>query len=201
MGALLGDFLRITMSSFMFDQTILNVLYYRVTSIAGFTDDGYEACLDDFVDNILEPVQLATSTDFRFDSLYLQNISNGIDIATRNIGLDGSIGAGSLPSFVNYTFRLQRETVATRNGYKRFAGVPESYVTGNTYTGPGGLIDTIEQGLALDLLSGLVSIAEPVIMKRPLPTIVPSSHPYSSIGGSDFRGIGTQNTRKGGGWT
>lgn len=201
MAASLGDFLRITVTGDMFDQTILNVFYYRVVSLTGFTNDGYEALADDFQSKVISPVRLATSSDYVFRDMLVQNVTNEIDIYTETLNLAGQQLLSALPSFVCYTFRLQRESVFTRNGYKRFAGVPESFVTGNEYVGTQTLIDNIAAGLYADLTSGLALLAEPVIMKRPLPTPVPSSHPYSSIGGADFRGIGTQNTRKGGGWT
>lgn len=201
MAAVLGDFLRITMRGTLFDQTILNVFYYRVVSITGFSNDGYQAILDEFEANVWDNVRPIISSDYTLLDNAVQNVTNEIDILTQNVNQAGSVLVGSLPSYVCYTFRLQRETVATRNGYKRFAGVPESLVTGNNYIGSLASLVAVQDGLKADLISGVAGLAEPVIMKRPLPSPVPSSHPYASIGGSDFRGIGSQNTRKGGGWT
>lgn len=203
MAAALGDFLRFDLFGRLFGQDILNVFYYRVTSLTGFTDDGYDALLGEFQGTVMDNVVSMLSQDFKFRELVITNVTNGVDFVTQTFGASeyfGEIESPSLPSYVCFTFRLQRETLTTRNGYKRFAGCPESSVSGNEVTANLAVIPAIEAGLASDLVSGLATLCEPVIVKRPLPTLVPSSHPYSSIGGCDFRGIGSQNTRKGGGW-
>lgn len=203
MAAVLGDFLQITVLGRIFSQDVLNVYYYRVVSVTGFTNEGYETILDEFEETVITPVLAATSADYDVQEITVRNVTNGLDflVHTFAVGaLEGTSASPALPSYVNYTFRLQRESLVTRNGYKRFTGVPEDLVTGNTFVGSSALTTAIENGLKADLVSGVATLAEPVIMKRPLPTLVPSSHPYASIGGCDFRGIGSQNTRKAGSW-
>lgn len=203
MAASLGDFLRTTVTAELFGQNILNIFYWRVTSITGLTGDYLSAINDELELNLITPMSDIQSSDLQYREILTQNVTNGIDFAVKTYTADelaGTHPTASLPSFVTLTFRLQRESLVTRNGYKRLSGIPENLVTGNDYVGSTVEIDAIEAAFSADIVIGIATIAEPVILKRPLPTIVPTSHLYSSIGGCDFRGVGSQNTRKGGGW-
>ncbi len=85
----------------------------------------------------------------------------------------------------------------TRNGYKRFAGLSEANVSGNTLVGLDTPVANLQTALAADIMLSVVSVAEPVIVKRPIVAPV-TSYLYSSIGSATFRSVGTQNSRKAG---
>lgn len=200
MAGALGDLIQLVDNQSYLGQQVLNVYYYRITAITGLFD-GYLSELNDYWDaNVLLPICDIQSDGLAHNSREWRNISNGVDLF-----VDGTVVEGRLtttegaetPSYLSAGFLLQRESLATRNGYKRFAGIPEASVQGNTYVGLGADILTLQTALAGDLNIDLFSVAEPVIVKRPI--VVPvEDYIYSSIGSAIFRGLGTQNTRKAG---
>jgi hypothetical protein len=198
--AVLGDLLQLVDNQSYLGQQVLNVYYYRVTATLGLADP-YLADLNSYwEDNVLDPIIQIQGDGLVHQSREWRNISNGTDLFVESTAVPGanSVAESSeLPSYVSLGFLLQRESLATRNGYKRFAGLTENFVEGNTWTGSTTSIDNIETALAGDLNIGILAVAEPVIVKRPI--VVPvGSYIYSSIGAASFRGLGTQNTRKAG---
>lgn len=199
MAASLGDLLQYTFKGRLFGQQCLNVFYYRVVSVTGFLNDGYTAVADVITDTIIENVRVIQSVDYAWEGYEYRNLTNGIDFGSRTFdapGLQGNSVTASLPSYVSWTFRLLRESLTTRNGYKRFAGVGEGDVSGNTSLLTAAAINNVTAALAADIYLNLALVAEPVIVKRPIPNPALVGYVYSSVGGADFRGIGSQNTRK-----
>lgn len=197
MGALLGDLLRFTDRQTFLGQTVLNVYFYRVTSITGLDDTYLDVLGGWFKDNVVSPVAALQSASVSHTELFLENLSNGVDILTYDDGfpIAGEASGDALPPYASYGFQLLRESRTTRNGYKRFAGVTEANQDDGIYTGGGTAITDVEDALAADVVIGLATVAEPVIVKRPFDVPVVTFE-YASIGGALFRGIGTQNTRK-----
>lgn len=196
--AALGDLLQITDFQTYLSQQVLNVYYYRVTSITGL-DGGYlEAIGDWFKDNVLAAVVNVQVDGLLHVTRDIRNLSNGVDLYTDSEVIPGAgdVSATSFsPSYVSLGFLLRRESLTTRNGYKRIAGVPEQNITGNQWDGPTDVLSDIEIALAMDVVIGLATIAEPVIVKRPIDVPV-GEYEYSSVGSASFRGLGTQNSRK-----
>jgi len=198
--AVLGDLIQLVDNQSYLGQQVLNVYYYRVTATLGLADP-YLADLDSYwEDNVLDPIIQVQVDALAHNSREWRNVSNGTDLFVNSTVVNGAndvTDATLLPSYVSLGFLLQRESLATRNGYKRFAGLQDTFVEGNTWTGSPTSIINIETALAGDLNIGLLSVAEPVIVKRPISVPV-TSYVYSSIGSCSFRGLGTQNTRKAG---
>lgn len=200
MGAELGDLIQLVDNQSYLGQQVLNVYYYRVTASLGLADPYLNLLNDAWSDTVLTPVKAVQSAALEHVSREWRNLTNGVDLFT-----DAEVipGAGSatptslMPSYVSIGFLMQRESLATRNGYKRFAGMNEANISGNTWVGGAGFLTDIAAGLASDLFITLASVAEPVIVKRPITTPV-TSYVYSSVGGASFRSIGTQNSRKAG---
>lgn len=199
MGTVLGDLIRIVDNQTLFGQALMNVYYYRVTTVTPQTNDVYEVMLDWFEDNIIANVGALQSDELNHNMLQLVNLSNNIDIVERPIDIDGGQSATSEdtePSYVTVGYKLVRESLVTRHGYKRFSGIVNGNIDGNTYTADPEYVHDIEEALAADMMSGVATIAEPVIVKHPIPAPPISSYEYSSIGAAQLRGVGTQNTRK-----
>nr|CRY97733.1 hypothetical protein [uncultured prokaryote] len=199
MGTVLGDLLQITDFQTYLSQQVLNVYYYRVTTVTPQTNDAYEIYLDHLENEIIPAVAAVQVNTLVHESLELRNLSNGIDIVSRVVGTSGALSGGSglsTPSYVAVTFRLLRESLTTRNGYKRFGGIADGYIDGNEFTPGAGEVADIEAALAADVTSGIATIGEPVIVKRPIPSVPITSYDYSSIGEAQLVGMGTQNTRK-----
>jgi len=155
---------------------------------------------DFWEDNVLPPILELQVNDLTHVSREWRNLSNGIDLFVQADVIPGipSGGAEASTSYLSWGFMLVRETLATRNGYKRFAGVPEGFYSGN-FANPAIApeLEAVEEALALDIMAGIVTLAEPVIVRRPIEPPV-GVYTYSSVGSAQFRGLGTQNTRKAG---
>lgn len=182
----------------MLSQQVLNVYYYRVTSITGLTDAAYAAFDAWFTANLITPIKAIQVSALVHTAIQIRNLTNGLDYYENAYSVAGTRATTTtsvLPPNVTHTFRLVRESLATRNGYKRYAGVDEQDITSGTSILSSTLSNAIIAALKMDYISGAVTLAEPVIPKRPI--VVPTgSYVYSSIGDAQYRGIGTQNTRK-----
>lgn len=198
MAATLGDLIQVTDFQTYLEQQVLNVYYYRITSVTGL-GDGYLSDLNDiFIPTVLEPCLELQVSQLSHVSREWRNLSNGTDLFTDSVEYPGVLSVSStalLPSYVSLGFLMRRETLATRNGYKRIAGIPDTAVNGNDVTYGGSQIADFETAIAADLVGGLITLAEPVIVKRPIEVPV-GSYVYSSVGSGQFRGVGTQNSRK-----
>lgn len=200
MAAALGDLLQLVDTQSYLGQQVLNVYYYRVVAITGLGDNYLEALNGYWEEGILSKVTNLQVDDLLHTSREWRNMSNGSDLYANNTVVPGGnvvTDSALTPSFVSAGFLLRRESLVTRNGYKRFAGLPEQDIQGNTWVGDPDFITELEAALAADLVGGLVTLAEPIIVQRPIVAPV-GAYNYSSIGSAQFRGIGTQNSRKAG---
>lgn len=198
MAALLGDLIQVIDNQVYLAQQVLNVYYYRITATLGL-GDGYLSDMNAwFGDVVLDAVTGIQLEGVQHVSREWKNLSNGVDLFVDGTVVDGQIaGAFStyLPSYVSLGFILRRESLATRNGYKRLAGISDTLVNGNDYVGSAPALAAIESAFAADVTDGLATIAEPIIVRRPITPPV-ASYVYASIGSSSFRSVGTQNSRK-----
>jgi hypothetical protein len=196
----LGDLIQVVDNQSYLGQQVLNVYYYRITSVTPLLDPYMGAMSEWFDANVVAAVRELQVNTLLHVSREWRNLSNGTDLFTETTVIPGdqaTSDATSTPSYVSAGFMLQRESLLTRNGYKRFAGIPEGSISGNTYTEGSTFIDAVEAALAADIVVGIATIAEPVIVKRPIEVPV-GEYVYSSIGSAQFRSLGTQNTRKAG---
>lgn len=196
----LGDLLQLVDNQSYLGQQVLNVYYYRVVAITGLTSNYLEVLNNHWEEGVLSKILKVQVDDLKHVSREWRNMSNNTDLYTNTTVVEGDVTASAAmltPSFVSLGFLLRRESLATRNGYKRIAGLPDDAIDGNAWTGTNSDIVAIENALAADLSEGLTTLVEPVIVKRPIVAPV-GSYVYSSIGAAEFRGIGTQNSRKAG---
>lgn len=198
MAAVTGDLIRITDKQTYLGQECLNVYFYRIGDVTALVGD-YLAILGGwFRDNVMGRVINIQAAGVSHTGLFLENLSNGVDIETftDDFPVSGQMGdAAGMPPFVSFGFEMLRESRVTRNGYKRYVGVCETQVTDGIFVGDESDIALIETALGSDIHIGLVTEAAPVIVKHPV--IVPAgTYLYSDISAGVFKGIGTQNTRK-----
>jgi len=199
--AVLGDLLKVVDVQTYLGQEVLNIYWYRVTSVTGFLDEGYEAIADWFEDNVIVPVTQIQASALTHTAIRLYNMSNGIDFYEKPIDVDGAQTAAAitlLPSYVSIGFKLVRESLVTRNGYKRIGGLFDGQVDGNNFNIDAAARTDIEEAMAADIVLGVVTTAEPVIVKHPIGSAPIASYLYSSIGSAQMTRVGTQNTRKAG---
>ncbi len=198
MTAVTGDLIRITDQQTLLGQQVLNVYFYRVNETTTLTGDYLAVIGGWFVPNVVTPVAAMQEVHLSHNSLFLENLSNGVDIESYTTGLPilgAATGDDCMPPFVSYGYQLLREERNTRNGYKRFAAVPESLVTDGVYIGSMTPIHTIEAALGADIVLGIIHALAPVIVKHPV-SVPAGAYIFSNISAGIFKGIGSQNTRK-----
>lgn len=196
--ASLGDLIQIRDVQNYLGQELENVYYYRVTSITGMGGDYLDLLLDSFVARVVSKVAVVQVSAL-YHSLYAaKNLSNGVDIVERSahdLGADACGSTSQEPSFLALGWKLRRSSLATRNGSKRIAGLCEDKVTGNGWIGAGGPIGDINFAFASSLNIGLLEVASPVIVKRPINTPA-GAYIYSVVANAEFTDLTTQNSRK-----
>jgi hypothetical protein len=198
--ASLGDYLQFDVLSIYLGQNCHNVFYYKVNSITGLGGNYLEALCQWMETNVLTPVAQIQADAVEYVSITAKNLTNVLDFHVEPVGFNGviaSVAASRLPSWVAASFKLNRETLATRNGWKRFTGMQDGQVIENTLDLDPGDVAAIEAALASDIVLGLVNVAQPVIVKRPLVVPLPTTHVSSGIGSAQLRPfVGSQNSRK-----
>lgn len=193
-----GDIIRITDRQTLLGQQVLNVYFYQLNPDGIFLPGYLDTIAPHFVEAVVDPILPLQAASLQHTEIYLENLTNGVDILTYNTGfplVGTNAGVQVMPPFVAYGFQLIREERTTRNGYKRVAGVPEDMVVDGVYSGSPTLTDDVANGLAADLVEGLATLCNPVIVRHPI-TVPLVSPVIAHIGAAFFRHIGTQNTRK-----
>lgn len=197
MAASMGDVIRVIVNQTQAGQTIQNVYHYQVVTLTGLEGDYLQVVIDWVVNEVIPPVAALQSDALEYVSVFAINVTNNVDFKEQSLlGSAGAITGDAMPPNVTYTFRLIRETLATRHGYKRFAGVPESKQSnGSIQAVTDTQITAITDALAADIqpAPSVVPLLAPVIVRKSATGTVVA---VNNVGSADFRGIGTQNTRK-----
>lgn len=193
-----GDIIRITDRQVCLGQQMLNVYFYQLQNDGTFLSGYLDTIALHFTEAVVTPVAVIQDDQLTHTELFLENLTNGVDILTYTDGypIQGTITAVDLmPPFVSLGFQLLREERNTRNGYKRIGGISESIVTSGIYSGDPTWVTDIENGMKADLVEGLATLCHPIILHHPF-TVPLTSPVFSNVGDCVFRGVGTQNTRK-----
>ena len=201
MGVVTGDLIQCVDNQSYLGQQVLNVYYYRWFSTPVADRSYLEGIADDWETKVLDPVLDLQNDGLSHVSREWRNISNNVDLFVNGevkYGSNSSTETTRLPSYVSIGFLLQRDSLVSRNGYKRLAGLTDADVSGNKYVGGAPSVAAVEVAFAALLSFSLFDVAAPIIVKRPIVPPV-ESYSYSSIISARFRTVGTQNTRKAGG--
>lgn len=191
--------IQVVVDQIFLGQHCLNVFFYEWVAVIDPTGAWLENANTQFVENVWSPIQQVQSDLCVTQTITWKDLTGGVDFFVDSEPKPGTGGTGSdstvAPSYTSLGFLLRRSTLATRNGYKRFAGLLEANISGNEFTGYGTVVDEIKVALKY-VITGLgAPVMEPVIAKRPLPE-PGESYITSGIQSVEFRGLGTQNTRK-----
>ncbi len=192
-----GGLIQITDFQQYLGHQILNVYYYRAIETVDWGDN-IITVLGDFTTRVIDVVRTIQSQNLVHEFIEARDLSSNLQVASITLSANGTFAntTENAPSSLCHTFRLQRNSLVTRNGYKRFAGVVEGQVNGNNQAAITTQIANIITALADNLEDGGLEVLEPVIVKRPINPPVGTTYAYSTIAGCDYRGVGTQNTRK-----
>lgn len=182
----------------------LNTFWYRTAT--PFVTGRAAQLAAAFNSQVVTAIAGALNTIVNIGDIAVENLVELSDYHTQNpTAVQGAITATSpAPTFTAYNFQLQRSTRAGRHGYKRFPGVAEELVNFGTETVSGALVTAIPA--LITALGGSISSSgvdfQPMIPKR-LKTLMPDGKyrwiltDLLPVGAVIFRGLTTQNTRKG----
>lgn len=116
-------------------ENIMNSYFFRQTSATGTAEDLAEAFVSDWMGSIkgiqanaLEHRSIAVQNLFTVDDFHETVFDNGTVL--------GTYVGEMFPIHDAVTFRLVRTSRDIRNGYKRFAGIPETAAVGGVIGNP-----------------------------------------------------------------
>jgi len=116
-------------------QEVLNVYWYQAVLGADHTSaDVIEAFTNDILPKLVD-CQTSQIAHFQVDCV---NYANPEDYTVGALSYSGTKSATvstSMPSYIALAFRLNRDIPGHRSGQKRIAGILDTEVDGNDYTG------------------------------------------------------------------
>jgi len=182
----------------------LNVFQFFVSALTGtpLLELMDAEMILDWWTNVKPFIAAVTSTGIFYTGVDVFNLSNPIEFG----GMDfvppdtGGVAGEILPPYASWGFLYKRRNTTTRNGYKRFAGVPESLQADGIATV--AAVTSLE-ALAAALYDNYVlagsaggawtfTISPAIVRKTPLGVL----SIYQEAKDVVYRSIGTQNTRK-----
>lgn len=187
-----GDVYKVISKMTYLGQECVNIYHYMQGALGG---DAAELA-DEFDDDVITTMLPVQHTGVVHEGVEVINLDDVADFATLNVNRAGTnAGIAPMPSFVSWSFRLDRATRSVRNGGKRIVGVCEESTSGNS---PIAAIEPTLAALAADFAKTLVhgtSGAEfiPVIVRRNSATLPDAT---VAVAGASFVRLSTQNSRK-----
>lgn len=148
------------------NQIVLNTFYFQN---ALDTDDLQEECSHAFDLDLLPTIATIQSTSVVYQNIRVENVTGSLaDFNLTPTTAAGGVAGLVAASFIACTIRLNRTTKETRNGSKRFAGMVEENMNGQTFLG--AYVVTLD-ALAV-VLAGTIDdpggIFRPVIARAPV---------------------------------
>lgn len=179
-------------------QIWFNVYHYEVNQVIDSTGLGSEDLIDAFIQDVQPSILALISGFVSVEDYEAQSLTNPVDYmvtipGSGNAGLVAGVDA--LPEQWVYTMKCFRPYPPLRNGYKRFGGVAESVVDGDS-TAPA--FATARDNLANALGADIASTAGDYVFR---PVIVPGEYeggttpPPWRANRWRFARMGTQRTR------
>lgn len=182
---------------------VINVFQYEYTTATPLDlgDFGQEF-VDGWAELLRAVLQPVLSVEVAYPIIDLVNLTDPLEIWSGQFDepINGTVTGDVLPPFATWSFLLKRTTSATRNGAKRFSGIPESMqITGIPTSAAALLLNDLGSFLgdplavSIDGGTPATAVLQPVITRKDATGALITSQPVSS---GQFRHIGTQNSRK-----
>lgn len=200
-----GDILRFTHFYTLLGEECLNVFFYEITS-ANLTPVLLPAFIDEYEAGFNTGIMQYLSASVVLNKIKIENLTDGVEFTEKNFARAGGLGTDVASSSLAYTFLLSRGTKVTRNGFKRFPGVLESELSGNTINKNGVQVAAMQDylRLGLDIQDYNGASADVFLTPRIVGRTKDVNGIYqidlnkvNNITGAALRTIvGTQNTRK-----
>lgn len=118
-------------------ETLLNVQHYYITAMGTLADDLQDYAQPMFLhwSEALAPGQSNLCFSRRSELYEVNGLAYGVYASPTND--PGEQVGEPEPSFLSVSIQQVRQSRATRHGWKRFGGITENQVSGQTLTGPG----------------------------------------------------------------
>lgn len=199
MAAAVGDIFQLTVRGSYLGVATYNVFHYKLISTGTTPSVSVPHELVDQFDEQVVPKWMALLTE---EWISNQQRCIGLREGTEYLDAAGFVGGLATtdpdenePTFVTLTYRYLRTSVLQRYGYKRFSGIHQQDIAGNTIDV--GAVDASDE-LAAELQATLTSdanwIFRPFVASRPINLgSNPSGYEVFNV---VFNGVGTQNSRK-----
>lgn len=200
-----GDIIEMRMRGYFSTvaTAVMNVFQYEYDSPTALDlgDFGQEF-IDGWRELLAAVLQPVLSVEVAYPFMDIVNLTNPLEIwsGAFTAPVNGAVTGDVLPPFATWSFLLKRTNSSTRNGAKRFSGIPESMqITGIPTSAAALLLNDLAgflgDSLAVSVEDGTpaVVLLNPVIVRKDATGALIASQPVSS---GQFRQIGTQNSRK-----
>lgn len=163
---------------------------------------GALALADAFRGTILPLVVGIQSVAVGHSDLIVTNLDVPEDFIDSPVSSEDGTGTQTgdcLPRYNAFSMFYARSTRASRNGWKRIMGVPESVQVNGVVTNAGELtaLAALAAALAAGMIDGSANAWSPQIYRKAQPDHTPPiDRANFGISGVSFKGLTTQNTRK-----
>lgn len=129
-----SDILRFRTNMEFEGKDCINVFHMRMLSNP---EPGYNSMLAmaiGFTESVMRGVMVLLTSGVTLNNVYVENLSeNGRPFANLPLNITGNQANDAYASFGALSVRQEVSTRVTRNGYKRFVGVPENNVTNGVF--------------------------------------------------------------------
>jgi hypothetical protein len=173
-------------------QETINIFHFGANTYAGDALD----LLNAWWASMQAPISSACSGSATWTAAEVQQEKGGVLFGAIPLADSGNVSGDSLPPFVSWDYTLVRGGALERNGYKRFAGVPESKQNS-------GVVDNSFRP-TLDILADamfngfdvLLAHFTPVIKRNYVHHVRQTPPVYYDMSNVVYSKIGSQNSRK-----
>jgi hypothetical protein len=149
-----NDLIEIVDNQTYLGEAVLNIYYYRSQTANADGSEALESVSTAFTGAVIDDVTALQVGGLLHINRTIKNLSNGLDFFIDTDVIPGQIDAPVAtyaPSYVSAGFMLLRSNLNTRNGYKRFSGLTEGNIEGNSLVSVGSAVSEIEVSLAQTL--------------------------------------------------
>jgi hypothetical protein len=177
-------------------EDIYNIFYYFTAANPG-TNVEIEEFIQEWIDNVQPAILAFQSDQIVYLDIYAEVVGGLFFSSITQGSVDGVISCDANAPYLAYEFIYRRNTRATRNGFKRFAGVCEDAIDqGGNVTGAVATALTAAETVLDDVLNPPMGACNPIIYGPP--TGPPNNLPERTNGVAEvaFHRVTTQNSRK-----
>ena len=176
----------------LYGAEINNIWFYGNANSTGDAGDLSLA----FQQDVLPSIMAIQSEDLVYASIEIQGVRNTTVLYSNTLTVNGDVASAADPAFLAWSYRMNRQGVGERHGFKRFAGCPDAWIVDGTYDPSHATEFTaVATALAAEIDQGFAHYVP--LIKQVTEVEVPENPiSYHTFLTAAFRGVSTQNSRK-----